>query len=68
MRWSLLQPRPETAARFLPGDEMNNSAVDLLKTLIDLAPPGFFRGSVDLLIQTANQRVDQRSASFRRKG
>jgi hypothetical protein len=33
---------------------MNGSAVDLLKTPIDLLPPGFFRGSVDRLIQTAN--------------
>jgi len=63
---SRLQPRPETAARLLPGDEMNGSAVDLLKTSIDLLPPGFFRGSVDRLIQTANQGVDQRSANFRR--
>jgi hypothetical protein len=45
---------------------MNGSAVDLLKTSIDLLPPGFFRGSVDRLIQTANQGVDQRSANFRR--
>jgi hypothetical protein len=33
---------------------MNNSAVDLLKAPIDFLPPGFFRGSVDRLIQTAN--------------
>ena len=54
------------AARFLPGDKMNGSTVDLLKTPIDLLSPGFFRGNVDLLIQTANQRVDQRGANFRR--
>jgi hypothetical protein len=54
MRWSLLQPGPETAARFLPGDEMNGSAVDLLKTPKDFLPPGFFRARVDRLIQTAN--------------
>jgi hypothetical protein len=66
MRRSLLQPGPETAARFLPGDEMNGSTVDLLQTPIDLLSPGFFRGRVDSLIQTANQRVDQRGANFRR--
>ena len=38
--------RPEMAARLLPGDEMNGSTVDLLKTPIDLLSPGFFRGNV----------------------
>jgi hypothetical protein len=33
---------------------MNGSAVNLLKTPIDFLTPGFFRGSVDRLIQTAN--------------
>jgi hypothetical protein len=54
MRWSLLQPGPETAARFLPGDQMNGTAVDLLKTPMDFFSPGFFCGSVDRFIQTAN--------------
>jgi hypothetical protein len=45
---------------------MNGSAVDLLKTPTDFLTPGFFRGSVDRLIQAANQRVDQRAANFRR--
>jgi len=68
MGGSPLQPRPETAARVFPGDEMNRSSIDLLETTIDLVPPGFLRSSVDLLIQTPNQGIDQRSANFRREG
>jgi hypothetical protein len=66
MRGSPLKSKPETAACLLPGDEFNGSAIDLLKTPIDLVPPGFFRGLVDGMIEAANQRVDQRSASLRR--
>lgn len=68
MRCSLLQSRPETAACLLPRDELNGSVVDLLKTAIDLLPPGFFRRSVDHLIQAANQGVDKRGANLRRLG
>ena len=66
MSYSQLQSRPETPARILPRDQMNGSAVDLLKTPINFLPPGSFRGSVDRLIQTADQRVDQRGANFGR--
>jgi hypothetical protein len=66
IRCSPLQSRPKTAARLLPGDERNGSAVDLLKAPIDLLAPGFFRGGVDRLIQAADQSVDQRSANIRR--
>jgi hypothetical protein len=34
---------------------------------VNFLPPGFFRARVDRLIQTADQRIDQRSASFRRQ-
>jgi hypothetical protein len=33
---------------------MNGSAVDLLETPINFLTPGFFRGNVNRLIQTAN--------------
>jgi len=68
MRGSRFQSRPETPARLVPGNEFNGSAVDLLKTPLDFLPPGFLGASVDRLIQTANQGIDQRSAGFRRQG
>src|SRR5258708_32453993 len=68
MRCSLLQSRSEAAARVLPGDELNSSAVDLLETPINLLPPCFFRARVDGLVQAANQRIDQSGANLGRKG
>jgi hypothetical protein len=47
---SRLQSRAETSARILPGNELNGSAIDLLKTLKDLLPPSLLDGSIDLLI------------------
>ena len=54
IRCSLLQSRPEPAARFFPRNELNGPAVDLLKTPVDLLSPGFFPCGVDSLIQAAN--------------
>jgi hypothetical protein len=54
IRCSLLQSRPEAAARFFPLNELNGPAVDLLKTPVDLLSPSFFPGGVDRLIQAAN--------------
>src|SRR5437879_4664184 len=59
IRPSPLQPSPETAAGILPWDELNGSTVDLLKTAIDLVPPGFFDAIVDCVIETLDQRIDQ---------
>ena len=39
---SPLESGAEPAAGVLPGDELNSSAVNLLKAAIDLLPPGFF--------------------------
>ncbi len=61
-----LPSRQETAALLFPGDKRNGSAVDLLKTPLDLVPPGFLGAIVHRLIETADQRVDQRRANFRR--
>ncbi len=60
--------RPETAARLLPRDERNGPTVNLLNTPADFLPPGFFRGNVHRLIQTADQRIDQHAACFGREG
>lgn len=65
-RRSPLQLRPETAARLVPGDKTNGSAVDLPKAPIDLLGPCFFSVVIDRLIQATDQRIDQRSTSFRR--
>src|ERR1035441_2749520 len=62
VRRSPFQSRPETTARLLPRHEVNVSAVDLVNTLRDLLPPGFFCAGIDSLIQTA----DQRRANLRR--
>jgi hypothetical protein len=67
MLCSLLESRSEAAARVLPGDEPNSSAVDLLETPINLLPPCFFRPRVDGLIQAPNQRIDQSGANLGRK-
>src|SRR5256885_5454972 len=48
----------EPAAGVLPGDELNSPAVNLLKTQINLLPPGFFRALVDCMIKALNQRID----------
>lgn len=66
MSYSRRQSRLETTARILPVDKLNGSAVDLPKTPIDFLPPGSFRGSIDRLIQTADQSVYQRGANLRR--
>jgi hypothetical protein len=60
--------RPEEEARLFPGDESNGSAVDESETLVNLLPPGFFRGWVNRWVQAADQRVDQRGARFGRQG
>ena len=55
MRFSLLEARSGPVACLFPGDELNSSAVDLLKTPVDLVPPGLFGTGIDRLIQTADQ-------------
>jgi hypothetical protein len=45
---------------------LHDSVVDLLKTQVNLAFPGFFGVFVNFLIQTVDQRVDERSAPFDR--
>ena len=67
IRLSLLQPGPDAAARFLPRQESNGASVDLLKTLVDLLAPSFFRAIVDSVIKALDQRVDQRGTSLSRK-
>ncbi len=57
-RGSRLQSRAETSARILPENELNGSVIDLVETLKNLFPPSFFGGGIDLLIQTADWRID----------
>jgi hypothetical protein len=38
---------PQAAARVFPCNELNGSAVNLVKTEIDLLPPSLFRPIVD---------------------
>jgi hypothetical protein len=55
---SRLQSRAQTAAGILPGNEFNGPAIDLLQTLKDLLPPRLLNGSINLLIQTADEGVN----------
>lgn len=61
---SPLESGAETTARGLPGDELNSSTVNLLKTAVNLFPPGFFRALVDCVIKALNQGIDQRSTGL----
>jgi hypothetical protein len=47
MRRSPIRSRPETAARLVPGNQGNGTAVDLPNAAVDFLPPGFFRGNVN---------------------
>jgi hypothetical protein len=62
-----LRSRAETAARILPGNELNGPAIDLLKTLKNLIPPSLLGGSIDVLIQTADEGIDEGASNLRRK-
>jgi hypothetical protein len=62
--WSPIESSAEAAAGVLPGNELNSSTVNLLKTAIDLFAPGFFRAFVNHLIKALDQRSDQRGASL----
>ena len=59
---------PEAATRFVPRDGSDGSAVNLLEATADFLAPGFFRGRVAPLIQTANQGVDERATRLGRQG
>src|SRR5476651_1494891 len=64
---SPLQPGPETALCIIPRNQPDGSAVDLLKTAVNLLAPYLFGVAVDFDIQAFEQRVGQSGAGFGRK-
>jgi hypothetical protein len=68
IRWSPVEPSPQATARVIPGDELNGSAVNLLKTVMNLLSPSVLCAIVDCVIKAPDQRVDQRGSCLGRQG
>jgi hypothetical protein len=53
--------------RIIPRNQPDGSAVDLLETMVDLCPPGFFHADIYFGVQALEQRIGQSGAGFGRE-